>query len=248
MSTPRLYVDFSLTAEEKVQLNNKQTHHLCNVLRIHNGASCLLFDNTGSEYHARVLEVAKNKKYATVAVGCETGKEYESELDITLILAISKPGIFDTSLQKAVELGVKNCIPVYTRHSPVRYTAQSWNKRQYHCQRLIISAAEQCGRNQLCTLHEPQTFSDWLYNKADACPQLLFHPYQPQKLQLPEKSEHIIIVVGPEGGLHSDELELATAEGLVTVNLGRRILRQETAVTAALSFCHTLYGDFPRLR
>jgi len=119
-------------------------------------------------------------------------------------------------------------------------------KRSRHWEGVIISACEQCGRATLPTL---LTADDYVngFNKstADDALCLMLQPGANSSLRSLEKpAGRVIVLVGPEGGLTTEEQSLASACGFSGIRMGPRILRTETAALAALAGIQTLWGDF----
>jgi 16S rRNA (uracil1498-N3)-methyltransferase len=241
MRIPRLFIDLSLSSGETISLPRYKAHHIAHVLRMHVGDEIKLFNDSGSVFDATILELTK--KNAEVELGESLQIDNESSLNITLCLAISRTQQMDFSIQKAVELGVKNIVPVISEFSNFKLQASRVQNKLTHWQNIIISATEQCGRNRLTKLQSPISFSEYLTSyELPTC--LILHPGCQQAMPTitPENNE-LILMIGPEGGFSKMEVNEAVEKGCISINLGPRILRAETAVVSALSNAQQLWGD-----
>lgn len=205
------------------------------------GDSLILFNGEGLACNATIGQI--EKKQVEVSLGEKLAGTTESPLCVHLGLGISKGERMDIAIQKAVELGVSEITPLFTRYSMVKLDAKRQAKRLEHWRGIIISACEQCGRNRLPVLHPIMQSQDWL-QQNHAVLKLTLDPVAKQSLaQQPAPSGNISLYIGPEGGLSEDEIKLATQHDFQGVRLGPRILRTETAVIAALTAVQMQWGD-----
>ncbi len=201
----------------------------------------ILFNGEGHAWQARLVSVSKRNAAAKIETSLADNPE--SPLPVHLGLGISKGERMDYAIQKAVELGVTEITPLFTRYSMVKLDDKRKNKRHQHWQGIIIGACEQCGRNQLPLLHPAQDNSTWL-TMIDTDKKLLLDPLATQKLNEINSQPHSIsLYIGPEGGLSEDEIDAAKQAGFTGIRLGPRILRTETAVVAALTAVQFTWGD-----
>jgi 16S rRNA (uracil1498-N3)-methyltransferase len=151
----------------------------------------------------------------------------------------------DLILQKSVELGVSGIQPLWMQRSQTRVSGERLEKRLGHWQGVIVSACEQCGRSTLPELYDPVDYNAWVARQNHSSLRLMLQPDCAQTLyELPPPAGEVVIIVGPEGGLNSEEQRLAGASGYTGIRLGQRILRTETAAISVLAGMHTLWGDF----
>ena len=150
----------------------------------------------------------------------------------------------DFTIQKAVELGVTSITPLITNRSNVQLKADRIEKRTQHWQGVIISACEQCGRNQIPALNAPVKLHGWLEQIPEEALKLTLHPDSNQSLDgITMQSERIDLLIGPEGGLDLDELSIAEENGFKQIQLGPRVLRTESAALTILSIIQHKWGD-----
>ncbi|CAH9019244.1 16S rRNA (uracil(1498)-N(3))-methyltransferase [Candidatus Nitrosacidococcus sp. I8] len=239
---PRIYMPLSLETDMTVTLDERAATHI-RVLRLKLGSSLYVFDGQGNEYKGILTEI--NKKQVQIHLLDRLDRETESSLTITLAQGISRGNHMDYAVQKAVELGVNRIIPLITEYSNV--SQERAEKRLAHWQGIIMSSCEQCGRNYLPTLENPQLLADFLkVIHHEQGLKILLDPTANSLLKnfSPPSNKLFMVVIGPEGGLSTTEIKQAQESGFIGIRLGPRILRTETATTAALTGLQLLWGDF----
>ena len=241
MRLSRLYVDEPLVVEQLVWLNQETSHYLLKVLRLRMGTLITLFNGQGGEYSARL--VAATKKTAQLQVETYSAIERESALSLTLVQALSRPEHMDYTIQKSVELGVQNLVPVITERSPPLDETKI-NKREQHWRKIIISACEQCGRNRLPQLYETQSLNTWLARPLLGMGMVLSPNGNNRWHEMDQLNNSITVLIGAEGGLSEAEIQQAQQAGYLDIRLGPRILRTETAAVAVLAVCQAFGGDW----
>ena len=238
----RIYHPGALAAHTTVTLNEFASHHLARVLRVAVGEEITVFNGEGGEYPATISAV--NKKTVAVDLGEFLECDRESSLDITLAQGISRGEKMDYTIQKAVELGVKTIIPVFTERCNVKLDAERSEKRLQHWQSVIISACEQSGRNRIPYIAAPQSLDNWLPTiTADICLSLSPHAVTPLKNMNISSSSRVVLLIGPEGGLSDREMSQAERYHFQPLRLGPRVLRTETAALAAIAALQARFGD-----
>lgn len=243
MRLPRFYCPPPLALGGRVPLPADAAHHAIRVLRMKEGDALALFDGAGNEFMAKVLRIDKHS--LTAVIEAERDNDRESPLRIVLAQGISSGDRMDYTLQKAVELGVAEILPIATERSVVKLSGERAAKRIAHWQSVVVSACEQCGRSVVPEVHGVNGFVDWLAAEAgDACRIVLVPEAEQRLADLPRPPGRIVLLAGPEGGLTDHELSTAQVRGFTQVRLGPRILRTETAALAAMSAMQTLWGDF----
>jgi len=211
----------------EVLLEGEAAHHLVGVLRLKPGSEFLAFDGTGQEALARILQTRPQVRAELLEI---RRPQVESEVCVTLFLALVKGERFDWAVEKSTELGVSSLVPMVTRRTEVR---QPVEERRSRWQRLAVSAAAQSGRVCVPTIETPLEFSQALDRACGFEQAFLLAPGGGPLLG--PWADRVALLVGPEGGFSDEEVLLAQARGLVTAGLGPRILRVETAALAALA-------------
>lgn len=241
MRVPRLFIDVPLTTGEIINLPRDKAHHISHVLRMRLGDSIKLINDSGDEYQSKIIEISK--KNSQIEIGKSIRITNESPLTINLCLAVARGQHMDFSIQKAVELGVKNIIPVISEFSNVKIQDDRVSNKLSHWQNIIISATEQCGRSYLTQIQKPVSLTEWLSIETSKS-RLILHPESHQSMSsfsLPD--DELTLMIGPEGGFSDAEVEHAQENGCKPISLGPRILRAETAVVCAVSNAQQLWGD-----
>ena len=249
MSNLRFYSLDNLKIGATIKLSDNAATHATRVMRLSVGDALTLFCGDGFDYACELISVKKSEALAQVKAS--TKVESESNLSITLLLGISAGDRMEFALQKAIELGVTNIIPIKTERSVVKLSPERAEKRLEHWQNVVIAACEQSGRAVIPQLEAPITLALWLAsNAASSAVRITLDPLANSRLKdLPKPQgeiqlQPIQLLVGAEGGLNSNEIALAAQHGFTGVQLGKRILRTETAPLAAISAMQTLWGDF----
>ncbi len=238
----RIHIDADLSAETELTLPPGPAHHVARVLRLRAGQALTLFNGRGGQYPATIRSISG--KTVTVVTGGHEALERESPLAITLVQGISRGRQMDYTLQKAVELGVNRIIPVMSEYSQVKIDDKRLQGKQAHWQGVVAAACEQCGRNQVPAVEAPQPFGHWLETLSPAMTCLLLDTQGGQRLRaITAPAGNMALVAGPEGGFSPAERQAAQRAGCISVALGPRILRTETAAPAAITACQALWGD-----
>jgi 16S rRNA (uracil1498-N3)-methyltransferase len=259
---PRFFVDAPLADGMPVALPEEVVRHL-QVLRLANGAAVTLFNGQGGEFTATLVELGKRSGVAQL--GGLVPREAELPYRVTLAQGIAGGDKMDWLIEKAVELGVTQIVPLLTAKGVVRLTGERALRRQAHWQGLVRAACEQCGRNRLPTVAAPLELARFLAAEAaqataggadgtgaprgaNAKPlRLLLSPranlaFAELPAQAPEQP--VTLLIGPEGGLSEAEEGAAREQGFTALALGPRILRTETAGIAVLAALAGRWGGW----
>lgn len=202
----------------------------------------VLFDGRGGEYPARIERIERDRVLAELGAWQEV--ERESPLAITLVQALQAGDKMDFTIQKAVELGVRDIVPVDSRRSVLKLAGERAAKRVAHWQGVVASACEQCGRNQVPLVAPLEKLENWLARPAGGVVRLMLAPDAEQTLVALPQARQVQLLIGAEGGLDPQEEIAAKQAGFQAVRLGPRVLRTETAGLAALAAMQALWGDF----
>lgn len=202
----------------------------------------VLFDGRGGEYEAQIERIEKSR--VVVELGAWRDVERESKLVVTLVQAVQAGEKMDFTIQKAVELGVADVVPVDSRRSVIRLAGERAAKRVAHWQGVAASASEQCGRNQVPLVAPLEKLEHWLARPARPGLRLMLAPDAEHSLADLPPARDVQLLIGAEGGLDPQEVIAAKQAGFQAVRLGPRVLRTETAGLAALAALQALWGDF----
>jgi len=237
----RIYHSSEIELEQNLVLGKKSSHHLIRVLRSKKGSKVTLFNGDGYEYLAEILD--DNSKNCQLEIKDKTEINNESPLNITLLQGISRGDRMDSCIQKSVELGIHTIIPVICQKTGPSLKDNRAEKKLKHWQQIIISACEQSGR---CIIPEIKTATNFLsaVQNTHSDHKIILAPNAKNTIKsIPAPNNDLCILIGPEGGFTEEEIQLAMDNNFISVSLGPRILRTETAGPACVAIAQTLWGD-----
>lgn len=241
MRVPRIYEPGPLSSHALLDLGEDGANHIGRVLRMQAGQELVLFDGRGGQYPATIQAVGK--KQVTVQLAELDPVEVESPLAIHFGQVISRGDKMEFTIQKAVELGVTVITPLFSERCGVKLSGERLDKKLEQWQKIAISACEQCGRNRISEIRPAMELAAWLAEPTAEL-KLNLHPRAPYSINtLPEPSHGIRLLIGPEGGLSTAEIELAREHGFADMLLGPRVLRTETAGLTAITALQCRFGD-----
>jgi len=237
---PRFYLDAPLRAGGVCTLPEDSAHHAVHVLRLREGEEVALFNGRGGEFASRIASIQR----LTISIDVLEHRsiERESPLRVTLVQGVSAGEKMDSTVRKAVELGVAEVQPVIAARSVARPKGERAENRRAHWRKVVIAACEQCGRNRVPEVHPLLPTMD--FRPATDALAILLAPRAKLKFShAARQAQKFVLAAGPEAGFTADE-EAALAEaGFVPATLGPRVLRTETAAVAALAALNALRGD-----
>jgi 16S rRNA (uracil1498-N3)-methyltransferase len=244
----------------RVVFDRDESRHLARVLRLRSGDTVLAADGAGREYTVRLEKVGDEATGMVLGVGAS---EHESPIRITLVQAVPKGDKMESIVRAATELGVTRVVPALTARTVVALDPGRWRDRARRWQRVAKEATKQCGRAVVPTVDEPRALAQaielaesadlrlcfWELAAGAACGQsggqarLLGTTLAASLPPALPAGSHIGLLIGPEGGLTSGEVEGVRASGWTIVGLGPRILRTETAGPAIVAVLQARFGD-----
>ena len=171
----------------------------------------------------------------------ESMEQRELPVNITLLQGIPKSDKLEMIIQKAVELGVSEIIPVKTKRVVVKIDEKKVDTKVNRWNAIAESAAKQSKRSIIPKVYEPMSIDNALEIVKDFGVKLI--PYENADgidktrriLDNMDKTKNIAVFIGPEGGFEESEVERIKNSGFEVITLGKRILRTETAGLALLS-------------
>lgn len=241
--------DGQLELGKKEQLSGEETRHLLHSRRVKKGEIIELQDQLGRHFRVVLEELSRHS--ILFQVQKEIPAIPASPLQLELIVGLTKEKALDWILQKGTELGVAKIL-IFTAHfSPRTITARQRDRTLQRWQKIVQAACKQCGRQKP---PEIGLFADLkeVLSSLSPCPQQWVLTTEPipntvpvtHLLEIPRTPQQTQrIVIGPEGGLHPEELALADEYGMQGVSFGRRVLRSETAVLSIATILQFLFGD-----
>ena len=242
MRIPRLHVDQPLGDGIELELPEAQSHYLCRVLRMSPGRNLWVFNGLGGAYFAELVQL--HAKKCRISICRFESESRESPLSIELGIGLSKGDRFDWLVQKATEFGVTEIQPLFTERAEVKLNVERAEKKSRQWRAIAVSACEQSGRNLVPAIAAPTAIEDWL-NQDSAAECFILDPVQGVSFKdYSLVGQQVRLLVGPEGGLSDQEVDLAISQGYQPLSLGPRILRTESAPLAAIGALQILWGDW----
>ncbi|MDQ6788565.1 MAG: 16S rRNA (uracil(1498)-N(3))-methyltransferase [Acidobacteriota bacterium] len=244
----RFYASPQNFQNARITLGFEETRHLRDVLRLSESEQIQVFDGEGKEFLCNIDKIEKRETRLEIIKEIAP-KSTESNLELTLAVALLKGEKFDLVVQKAVELGVSNIVPLITKRADVKIrNANDGAKKLERWQRIALEAAKQSGRARLMKIEAPIYFEKFLTIFASARPGsenfILFAEKDGESFSQIKAGKKITAIVGAEGGWEDSEIEAARKKGFQIVTLRGRILRAETAAIAVAAVLQHRFGDF----
>jgi len=223
----------------KVSIEGEEARHM-HVLRLKKGDQICLFDGKGSELKGVIEAIgARNAEIKVVA----REKVRIGRVTVDIATAIPKGKRFDWLIQKATELGVVRIIPLITQRSVVKPTKSAKSERW---SKIGIEAAKQSQRSTIPEITEALKFEEFVDFTDEYDLKLIALPTAKQglkKVLQKKKPNRIVCLIGPEGGFTDEEIKEAKQKGFIDANLGKEILRVETAGIALLAMINYEYRN-----
>lgn len=242
----RLFVEAPLAAGARVPLPAKAAHYLGTVMRLSEGQRILAFNGRDGEWRARIEGLGRK---GGALVGEAQTRPQAKGADLWLVFAPLKRDRIDYLAAKAAEIGVAALLPVLTRRTNVGRV----NLARLHAN--AVEAAEQCDRLDVPELFEPvplaRLVGSWgpgrrllFCDEAGGAPIARALQDEAAKRQGPSAGPWAVLV-GPEGGFTDEErAQVRALPHCLSVSLGPRLLRAETAALAALALWQAILGDW----
>lgn len=215
-------------------IEGDDARHLSRSLHAKPGQQLTLSDGNGTDYNCKIREVGQ---VVALDILSHCPCLSEPRAKIRLYQALPKGDKLEFIIQKAVELGVSEVIPVLTSRCISRPSHKAMDKKLTRLQRIAYEAAKQSGRGVVPKISGLVEFDQAIIRMSECELPILFYEDSPRPIRdvLKPDPGSISIMVGSEGGFSGSEAEFAAKRGIHLAELGRRILRCETAPVAALS-------------
>lgn len=239
----RFFVDYKIEGHHVEISDKNDVKHIIRALRVQLGEKLEVCDLLGEEY---IVEVESLEETVLCKVLEKNAVKRESNISIDLYQGLAKGSKMETIIQKCVELGVRDIIPLNTKRVIVKLDSKGEKKKLERWQKIADEAAKQSKRSYL-----PQV-KDMIHIKdLPSCLEtydLVLVAYELEtsrslKTLLDKANKKVAIVIGPEGGFETGEIDELVQVGVHSVSLGPRILRTETAGMMLLSIIQYEIGD-----
>ncbi len=233
------FVTPSQVREDAIIIEGTDVNHIKNVLRMKEGERLHISDGNNKKYLCEISFLATDE--VRVSIIEEVEKDTELPSKIYLFQGLPKSDKMELIVQKAVELGVYEIVPVATKRAVVKLDDKKASKKVERWNSISESAAKQSGRVCVPSVHDVLSYKEAL----DYAMQLdvILIPYELAEgmdktreiISSIEPGQSVGIFIGPEGGFEVAEIEAAVSKGVKPITLGKRILRTETAGLTTLS-------------
>lgn len=233
------FVTPSQVKEERIYIEGSDVNHMKNVLRMRCGEEVTVSDGNNRQYRCVVDGYGEDKAFLRILEEKTVDTELSSR--VYLFQGLPKQDKMELIVQKAVELGAYQIIPVSTRRSVVKLDEKKAQKKVERWQQIAVSAAKQAGRGYIPEVAPVVSYRQAVERAKEL--DMILIPYELERGMQATKEiigavrpgQSVAVFIGPEGGFEKEEVELAERCGAKAVSLGRRILRTETAGLAALA-------------
>jgi 16S rRNA (uracil1498-N3)-methyltransferase len=238
-------------ADGRVTFDRDESHHIARVLRLGPGDTIVASDGSGREY-TMCLERVGDTAIGVVMDSRE--RRAEPPLRVTLLQGVPKADKMDAVIRGATELGVARFSPVRTERTVIRLATTAWATRAQRWQRIAREATKQCGRAVVPPVDTARPLGEYLEALSPMPRDELRLCVWEQADRLlasvldagPREPRTALVLIGPEGGLSPEEAGAANRSGFVSVSLGPRVLRTETAALAVVAIVLSRFGDLGR--
>ena len=237
----QFFVEPSQIQDKKIVITGSDVNHIKNVLRMKVGEEIAVKSGEdGREYRCGIEAFAQDQVICSLRFIREEGVELPSK--IYLFQGLPKADKMELIVQKAVELGVFEVIPVTVKRCVVKLDEKKAAAKVSRWQGIAEAAAKQCKRGIIPVVKMPMTLREAAAYAQEMDVRLI--PYElagdmahtREIIEGIAPGQSVALFIGPEGGFEESEVETALAAGIEPITLGRRILRTETAGLAVLSW------------
>jgi 16S rRNA (uracil1498-N3)-methyltransferase len=251
---PRFFVPYTVSVQEtEIAIADADGRHIRDVLRMKTGEELTVCDAHGTDHQCRIDSIGKEA--VTVRILSREQPDNESPYEIVLYQGLPKADKMELIIQKFVELGGSRIVPVACTRSVTRLgEVKEIEKKLLRWNKIAYEAAKQSNRNMIPSVGMPVPFKEAIRRMSDA--DIAFIPWECEEengikeilagkkklsAETAGKPAHsgkkpvIAFIIGPEGGFDQEEISFAKECGILTVTLGKRVLRTETAALAILS-------------
>lgn len=235
----KFFMDQVEMSRDEIRIVGNDVNHIRNVLRLRTGERIMVSNSNGTDYICEIEQLDTEFVRAKIVDIEKNAAELPAR--IVLFQGLPKSDKMEWILQKAVELGAAEIVPVITKRTVVKVDEKKADKKIARYQAICEAAAKQSGRGIIPTVSSYMTFKEAL--QAASQLEMVMIPYEEAEgiayarkvIEEATDKKSIGIFIGPEGGFAKEEVELAQGIGAKVITLGNRILRTETAGMTVLS-------------
>lgn len=235
---PKFFITKDNIEGSALFIDGDDARHIARSLRMAVGDIIEVSDGEGEDYSAKLTKIRDDRVDADIIE--KRHSPAESPVAVTLYMAYPKGDKLETVIQKSVELGCVRIVPFESSRCIKRPSSDKAEAKRTRLSRIALEAAKQSGRGIVPEIALPVSFREAIAEAARA--DLALFCYEDENarsikdvLEAADRVGTVSVMVGSEGGFSPDEAELARESGMITVGLGPRILRCETAPDYALA-------------
>ena len=249
---PKFFVKNNQIENDKIIITGEDVNHIKNVLRLSIDDDLQICDiDTAINYTCGISKIDNDKIECNIFNKIDS--EAESNIHINIFQGIPKSDKMELIIQKCVELGVNEITPVEMKRCVAKIEDKAKTKKLERWQKISEVAAKQCGRDRIPKINSVINIKNICNLTSEYDIVLLAYENEEKNtlknelLKLKSKTNKnlkIAIVIGPEGGIEKEEVELLKENGIKSITLGKRILRTETVAFTMTSIIMYELGDF----
>lgn len=245
----RFFVKPEQLFKQQIYIEGDDYNHIHNVLRMKRGEELLISDGNDKEYLCQIEDFLLDEEKVQLKIVDVFGNARELSAKIILFQGYPKGDKLEQVVQKAVELGVSEVVPVMMKRCVVKLDEKKASRKIERLNSIALSAAKQSKRGKipevkkLMTMEEAIQYakqSDYIilpYEQAEGM------EYSKKVIENAKDKKVISVFIGPEGGFETEEVSMIENIGGKTISLGHRILRTETAGMTVLSILMFLLDE-----
>jgi 16S rRNA (uracil1498-N3)-methyltransferase len=249
VSLARFFAPAAGVTGDRVLLPVDEAEHLTRVRRLSSGDRVRVFNGRGAEFEAVVDAADRSGVRLTIGAPCTPAPE--PRVAITLAQSVLKADKMDDVVRDAVMIGVAAIQPIITARCEISGASLERSRRRERWQRIAVSSAKQCGRAVVPPIAEPRQFASSEPSAGADFPDPVFTLVEPNtsagtslaSLDVAKVPDRATLIVGPEGGWTSEEVESAATLGTL-LTLGQRTLRADAMALVALAALFAKYGEY----
>ena len=241
---PKFFVTEEQVNDEKIKIIGQDVKHIKNVLRKKVGNELMICNtSTKKDYLSEIISIEENCIECKIKEQIEN--KVESNIKVSILQGLPKADKMELIIQKSVELGVYEITPIEMKRCVVKLNEKDKIKKIDRWQKISEVAAKQCGRNIIPNINQIINLKNVcnLFDKYDIVlvayenenKNTLKNELEKIKQKYNNREIKIGVIIGPEGGIDSEEIKMLQENGAITITLGKRILRTETVALTVLS-------------
>lgn len=249
---PKFFInDENMIKDNQISIQGNDYNHIKNVLRKNIDDELNICNvDSNKNFLCKIVEI--NDKQIILNIENELESNAESNVNITIYQGLPKAEKMELIIQKSTELGVSSIVPTVMKRCVVKLEEKDKSKKILRWQKIAEVAAKQSGRDKITKIEEIENIKNICENINDYDAVLLAYENEKnnsikQEIQalkeMSKKEYEIAVIIGPEGGLDEEEVELLQNSGAKVVTLGNRILRTETVSLTITSILMYELGD-----